>query len=257
MPGISALKTPLSTVRTFAWPELYGALSPWIAVAVVVVVVSNKRDDPQAVVRITRSTAHHWLALLLTWYLNKDPKVFLRSSQTEVGVGDMDWMHWVSWHRTVVPSPEQLVVSLLAPGHTSWSLLTEVLLAYSSSALWQKFHQCWLANVLGLSIICSTPIYVEIAISLAHCLIQVYTALQCTFLHYSTPNKLANTSQELPQIPTRRNERVYTWRTLLICFFFIIKAKLNEVWEWVGREPRIVPPWRHWWVGGGIVPTRG
>ena len=72
MRGISALNTPLSTVSTFAWPELERALSPWTDGAVVVVllllllleVVGNNRDDPQPVLRITRFPAHHWLALL-------------------------------------------------------------------------------------------------------------------------------------------------------------------------------------------------
>ena len=93
MRGISALNTPLSTVSTFAWPELERALSPWTDGAVVVIlllllllkvvgnnrdgavvvvllllllleVVGNNRDDPQPVLRITRFPAHHWLALL-------------------------------------------------------------------------------------------------------------------------------------------------------------------------------------------------
>ena len=73
MRGISALNTPLSTVSTFAWPELERALLPWTVGSVVVVlllllllveVVDNKRDDPQPVLRITRFAAHHWLALL-------------------------------------------------------------------------------------------------------------------------------------------------------------------------------------------------
>ena len=66
MRGISALNTPLSTVGTFAWPELERALSPWTVGPVVVVVVlqvevvvGNNRDDPQPVLRITRFTAHH------------------------------------------------------------------------------------------------------------------------------------------------------------------------------------------------------
>ena len=73
MRGISALNTPLSTVGTFAWPELERALSPWTVGAVVVVVVilvvlvlllvevvvGNNRDDPQPVLRITRFPAHH------------------------------------------------------------------------------------------------------------------------------------------------------------------------------------------------------
>ena len=64
MRGISALNTPLSTVSTFAWPELERALSPWTVVVLVEVVVGNNRDDPQPVLRITRFPAHHWLALL-------------------------------------------------------------------------------------------------------------------------------------------------------------------------------------------------
>ena len=73
MRGISALNTPLSTVSTFAWPELERALSPWtvgavvaevVVVLLVEVVVGNNRDDPQPVLRITRFPAHHYLALL-------------------------------------------------------------------------------------------------------------------------------------------------------------------------------------------------
>ena len=73
MRGISALNRPLSTLSTFAWPELERALSPWtvgavvaevVVVLLVEVVVGNNRDDPQPVLRITRFPAHHWLALL-------------------------------------------------------------------------------------------------------------------------------------------------------------------------------------------------
>ena len=47
----------------------------------------------------------------------------------------------------------------------------------------------------------------------------------------------------MPQI-TKRNERANTLGTLFfICL--ILPAGLNEVWEWVGRESHIVPPWRH------------
>ena len=75
MRGISALNTPLSTVGTFAWPELERALSPWtvgavvaevvvvllveVVVLLVEVLVGNNRDDPQPVLRITRFPAHH------------------------------------------------------------------------------------------------------------------------------------------------------------------------------------------------------
>ena len=69
MRGISALNTPLSTLSTFAWPELERALSPWtvgsavaevvVVVLLVEVVVGNNRDDPQPVLRITRFPAHH------------------------------------------------------------------------------------------------------------------------------------------------------------------------------------------------------
>ena len=73
MRGISALNTPLSTLSTFAWPELERALSPWtvgavvaevVVVLLVEVVVGNNRDDPQPVLWITRFPAHHWLAPL-------------------------------------------------------------------------------------------------------------------------------------------------------------------------------------------------
>ena len=63
MGGISALNMPLSTVSTFPWPELEGALSPWIVVAIVAG-PGNNRDHPQPVLRITRFPAHRWLASL-------------------------------------------------------------------------------------------------------------------------------------------------------------------------------------------------